>query len=101
VSDGCSRMESTPNAPSAKVLGAGPVPTAGPVLLGGGIRTAALHQRGDAAPLILGEWWRSLDNPADVILEFRGCVVAALTSGGCRVAGAFGCAGNICAHLFE
>ena len=64
------------------------------------------HHRSAAAqqfvtPLILGEWWCSIDNAANVILEFRGCVVAALIGGGYRVAGAFGCAGNICAHLFE
>jgi hypothetical protein len=97
-------MRSTPNASSATVfLGTGPVPTAGLVrLLGNGtVITAAPQQRSDARTLILGEWWRGLDNAADVILKFRGCVVAALIGGGYRVAGAFGCAGNVCAHLFE
>jgi hypothetical protein len=94
-------MRPTPNAPIAKVLGAGPVSPAGPVLLGRGIRITALQQRGDSAPLILAEWWRGLDNAADVILEFRSCVVAPLIGDGYRVAGASGCAGNICAHLFE
>jgi hypothetical protein len=91
------------SAPASKVsLGAGPVPSAGLVLfLSSDIRTTALQQRSDTAPLILGEWWRGLDNAADVILKFRGCVVAALIGGGYRVAGASGCAGNICAHLFE
>jgi hypothetical protein len=92
------------SAPASKVfLGTGPVPSTGLVrLLGSGIgTTAAPQQRSDARTLISGEWWRGLDNAADVILKFRGCIVAALIGGGYRVAGAFGCAGNICAHLFE
>jgi hypothetical protein len=94
-------MKATPDAPTAKVFsGAGPTPS-GPVLSLGGIRTTALQQRGNVAPLILGQGWGGLDYTADVILKFRGCVVAALIGGGYRVAGAFGCAGNICAHLFE
>ena len=95
-------MGSTPNAPTAKVLGAGSDAPSGLVSSLGGIRTTAIpEQRSDTRTLILGEWWRGLDNAADVILKFRGCVVAALIGGGYRVAGAFGCAGNICAHLFE
>ena len=73
----------------------------GPVSSLGDIRTTAPQQRGYVAPLILGEGWGGLDYAADVILKFRSCVVAPLISGGYRVAGAFGCAGNICAHLFE
>jgi hypothetical protein len=59
------------------------------------------QQCGNSAPLVFSERWGGLDNAVDVILKFRGCVVAALIGGGYWVASASGCAGNFCAQLFE